>query len=49
MSVYKCACVYLVLGKVLLVAGVTAQDSQTVLTEQVFGVSMSFLKVRPHV
>lgn len=39
----------LVSGEVLLVAGVTAHHSQTVLTQQVFGVGMNLMKVRPDV
>lgn len=45
--VWLCVVVYLVSGKVLLVAGVTAQHSQAVLTQQVFGVSVKLLKVSP--
>lgn len=38
---------YLVSGKVLLVAGAAAQDSQAVLTQQVFGFSVKLLEVLP--
>ena len=41
--------VYLVSGEVLLVAAAAVQNSQTVLTQKVFGVSMTQFEMRPQV
>lgn len=47
--VQLCVVVYLVSDEVLLVAGVAAQHSQAVPTQQVFGVGVKLLKVSPEV